>query len=159
MKVAVITIFSALMGISAASAALSGAAQAAALPATPADIDLVQKLASRLVACAEQPVGRNERTGNVSLGALRSHCDSVTVADDRVELTNAGQLYTFVIEDSELSDGGDLNDLYLQYGSREDQEVQIARNVLAFGDPVLATLIVTGHKADELPQVSASLGD
>lgn len=114
---------------------------------------LLQRLAKTVLGCVEQPYAVNGRTGNKVFGALRSHCAQVEISQDRANVLLNGRTYTVLVKDSELSDGGDLNDLFVQFDAREDQEVQFASNVLAFGDPALSILLVTGHKADELPQV------
>ena len=114
---------------------------------------LVQRLAKTVLSCVVQPYGINSHTGNRIFGSLRSHCESVTISQDRANVKLDGRTYTLLIKDSALSDDGDLDDLFIQYDAREDQEVQVAANILAFGDPALSLLLVSGHKADELPQV------
>jgi hypothetical protein len=138
----------------AVSAAFTAAASAASLPATPSDIEVVQNLAAVLAPCVEQPVSVDVRSGKKSHGALRSHCDSVTIEEDRVQLSYLGRSYTLLVRDSELSDGGDLSDLFVQYDSREDLEVLVASNLLTYSDPALSALLVSGYRAEDLPEVS-----
>jgi hypothetical protein len=114
---------------------------------------LVQSIAQTLLSCVEQPYGISARTGNKILGSLRSHCEGVTISQDRASLKVDGRSFTILVKDSAESDGGDLNDLFVQYDSREDQEIQLGQNLLSFGDPALSILLLSGHTADELPQV------
>src|SRR5262245_481737 len=83
---------------------------------------LMDSLATAIYDCSEQPYGVSSRTGNLVFGQLRSRCSAIIPSEDRVEITQDGRSYSFVVRDSELSDGGDLNDLYVQYDNREDQE-------------------------------------
>jgi len=101
-----------------------------------------------------QPYGINERTGNKIFGALRSLCKDVKISRDRVIVKVDGRAYTVLVKDSQAADDGDLNDLFVQYDSREDQEIELASNLLSFGDPALSILMLTGHRAEELPQVA-----
>lgn len=137
----------------AVSAVFTVAARASALPATTPDLTIVQSLAAELAPCVEQPVAVDAHTGKKSLSALRSRCETVLIEGDRVQLAHAGRTYTLLVRDSELSDGGDLCDLYVQYDSREDMEVRVASNLLTFSDPALTALLVSGYRAEDLPEV------
>jgi hypothetical protein len=117
------------------------------------DHALLQKLAQLSLKCAHQPVSVS-RTGNKVLNPIESHCSELQISADRAEFSLEGRHFTILVKDSALADGGDLNDVYLQYDSREDQEVAIASTVLAFGDPVSALLMSTGQSPDQLPQVT-----
>src|SRR4051812_48392835 len=94
-----------------------------------ADPALVQKLGEMASVCAEQPNG-----------VFRSHCDALKIVGASAEFNVEGRAITVLVRDNENSDGGDLNDVFVQLDSRE---VTLARNVLSFGDPVLAVLIVS----------------
>jgi hypothetical protein len=129
-------------------------ASAAPLAATSEDMALVQSLANELIACVEQPYGVNSRTGNKAYGTLRSRCASVEIAGDRVQMLHEGRLYTLLVKESELSDGGDLTDFFVQYDSREDREVLVASHLLSYSDPALATLLVGGYAPDRVPEIA-----
>jgi hypothetical protein len=126
--------------------AVSPASRAAIEPA------LVQTLASTVLSCVVQPYGINIRTGNKVLGALRSHCENVVIQGDSIRIQLESNSYVVRIQDSEESDGGDLNDLFLT-GGMQAQESLLASNVLAFGDPALSVLLAGGHAAEEVPQI------
>lgn len=117
------------------------------------DRALIESLAQTISACVEQPYGIRSQNHSLTYGPLRSRCDEVEVSGDQVVVEYRGRRYTLVVRESELSDGGDLNDLYIQFDSREDQEALIAESVLSFNDPVLSLLLVTGHEAESLPKV------
>jgi hypothetical protein len=112
----------------------------------------VQALAQTALQCLEQPYGLT-RSGRKVMGTLRSRCAHVVISQDRAVIDLLGRSFTVLIKDSETSDGGDLNDLFVQYDSREDHEVQVAKNVLSFGDPALALVLASGRSADPIPQV------
>lgn len=140
--------------LSAATAAVFSAfASAATLPATSADIVVVKRLAAELAPCVEQPYDIDSRNGNKTLAALRSRCDTVIIEEDRVHMTHEGRSYTLLVRDSELSDGGDLCDLFIQYDSREDLEVLVARHLLTFSDPALSALLISGYPAENIPEI------
>jgi hypothetical protein len=122
-------------------------------PAPAVEPALLDTLASALFQCSEQPYNHSTHTGHLVLGQLRSHCNSVVASQDRVEILHDGRSYIFLARESALSDGGDLNDLYIQYDGREDQEELMASNLLSFGDPTLSVLLYSGHNVDALPRV------
>lgn len=144
----------AILASVAVSAIFTAAASAASLPATPSDLHLVRNLAALLAPCVEQPVFTDPLSGRKSLGTLRSRCDSVTIEGDRVQLGFEGRSYTLLVRDSEHSDGGDLCDLFVQYDSREDLEVRVASGLLTFSDPAMSALLISGFRAEGLPEVS-----
>src|SRR5690349_6749289 len=90
--------------------ALSAVTPFRALADTSAEPGLVHSLAKSVLHCAEQPYGVNRRTGNKVFGTLRSLCPYVQISGDRVVVELHNRSYTLLVKDSEMSDGGDLND-------------------------------------------------
>ncbi len=91
--------------------------------------------------------------GNPINFAIVSRCAEMRTSRDRAMFLVDGRRFTVIMKESEFSDGGDIQDVYIQYNSDKNQEVLVAQNVLAFGDPVLAVLLLTGHSCSELPTV------
>jgi hypothetical protein len=130
----------------------SGLSSASAQAGEAFDFTLVNELARTALACAHQPYALT-RTGKKIYGSLKSGCNELRISLDRAQFSLQGRVFTVVVKESEYSDDGDLNDLYVQYDAREDQEVLIRKNVLSFGDPVLAVLLTSRHSVSELPEV------
>jgi hypothetical protein len=103
----------------------------------------LQKIAQVVARCSKQEIHTTAEGRQVQT-PIQSTCEEMVVSGDQIVVSLDGAQYTLVVRDSENSDGGDLVDLFLQYDSREDLEVSLAQNLLAFGDPALATLQAAG---------------
>jgi hypothetical protein len=119
------------------------------------DTLLLKDLARISISCAEQPY-KISQVGKKVYSRLRSHCKALRISEDRAELRVNGHIYALVLKDNELADEGDIGDLYLQFDAREDQEVLIQNSVLAFGDPVLALLLVSGESPEQVREILES---
>ncbi|MGK5083867.1 hypothetical protein WDW37_11245 [Bdellovibrionota bacterium FG-1] len=117
---------------------------------------LLSQLAIKAVECTQQPFSFNQ-VGHKRYQPIESHCADLIISGDRAEFRLDGHSYTLVVKENENSDGGDLNDVYLQYDSREDQEVLIQQAVLAFNDPIVGLLITAGIELDKLPEVPLTI--
>jgi hypothetical protein len=114
--------------------AASGAARADA-SAQPTAADFWERTAAFVKSCAVQPyvVGSD---GRRSYGNIRSICPELVVRGTVARFVLDGVRYHARISDSELSDGGDLNDIAI----RLDGGTLFAERsyVPAFGDVILA---------------------
>lgn len=118
----------------------------------PIQPELLQSLALKALECTHQPFAIKV-SGNKSYGQVRSHCSEVVISEDRAEISLDGRVFTLIVQENENSDGGDLNDLLIQFDAQKDTEVLVQQNILAFSDPIVALLIAAGHSPDKLPEV------
>ena len=121
-------------------------------PTNAIDAALIQALALKALQCAYQPYAV-KRNGNKSYGQVRSHCSEVVIQENRAEFNLEGRHFTLITQENENSDGGDLNDLLIQFDAQKDTEVVVQKNLLAFSDPIVALLLAAGHAPEELPEV------
>ena len=127
-------------------------AEISALRGNSADLAWVERLATRILECGEQPV-IVKRSGKLIYRPVRSRCSDVVISQDSVHFHMGSGSFTVQVQPNEHADGNDLNDVFLLYNDREDQSVVIAQAVLSFGDPALALVKAAGHGEEELRQV------
>ncbi len=119
------------------------------------DYAWLRRLTVKAFACTIQPV-QIRSSAPAIFEPIQSICEeTLEISENTAHFHIRGTLLSIVLEDSEGSDNHDLNDVYLNYGDREDQSVLIARNVLAYGDPILALLQVTGENPEKLRKIIA----
>lgn len=147
-----------------ASAASLGAALPASASVTPRsdevsmqptgsiERELLAALATKALECTHQPFAL-KRGGHKKYGPVRSHCGDVQISEGRAEIRLHGRTYAVLVQDNENADGGDLNDLYVEFDAREDASALVQPNLLAFSDPIVALLLAAGLAPESLPEI------
>jgi hypothetical protein len=116
------------------------------------DPSLIQEMAQLTRQCAYQPY-KLTQSGNKKYGNVRSFCASLEIVKNTARYDLPTGPYAVIAAESEHADQGDLNDVYLQIPTHQNQAFEIQKNILAYSDPVMAVLMIAGDSVEALPEV------